>query len=257
MVNRNWFACYEDGDTLPAGGGGDTLPSGGGDDLVKNQAELNNVLKREKEKFRKEREKITKQLEALQTSGLTAEGREALEAQIEELRTQNLTVEERARHQLTSAQKAAQAALDAETAKAKTWESRYQDLKIGHEIVSSSNTHEVLPGSVELVEAYLRPKTRLVPDLDEDGKEAGTYTAKVKFNDTDKNGKAVVLDLPVTDAIKRMKELPEKFGSLFKGAANGGVGGGTGTPGKKPNMKGMTTEEYMAARKKDPASVGL
>lgn len=250
LITKNpWFACYDDADP--------PVVDPPADETVTSQAELNNVLKREKEKFRKDREKLTKQLEDLRSASMSSEQKEALENQIEELRSQTLTVEERARHQLTKAQKDAQAALDSETTKAKTWESRYHDLKIGHEIVSAASSHEVLPGGVELVESFLRPKTRLVPDLDDEGKETGTYTAKVKFNDTNKEGKAVVLDLPVADAVKRMKELPEKFGSLFKGSANGGVGGNTGTPGKKPNVAGMTTAEYMEARKKDPASVGL
>lgn len=254
--NRFWFACYDDGDDDLGTTG--TTGATGTDEVVKDQAQLNAVLKREKEKFRKEREKLAQQLEQHKnTSRLSTEEKTALETQIEELRTTNLTVEERARHQLTKAQKDAKDALDAETGKAKKWETQYHDLKIGHDIVSAASLHEVLPGSMDLVEAYLRPKTRLVPDVDDEGKETGTHTAKVKFQDVDKAGKAVVLDLTVEDTVKRMKELPDKFGSLFKGSANGGVGGNTGAPGKKPNVANMSTAEYMAQRKKDPASLGL
>jgi flagellar biosynthesis GTPase FlhF len=260
-----WFACYDDAaDAAAAKAAADAVAAKAaadaaeGDETVQNQDQLNSVLKREKEKFKKEREKLAKQLEDHKnTARLTQEQKDALEGQIEELRSANLTVEERARHQLTKAQKDADEKLNAEAAKAKNWESRYQDLKIGYEIATSATTHEVLPNSVVMVEALLRPRTRLVQDQDEEGHPVDHWTAKVKFDDVDKDGKPVQLDLKLDDAIKRMKELPDRFGNLFAGQKVGGVGGNTGTLGKKHPVGKMTTKEYMEARKKDPASVGL
>lgn len=253
-----WFAAYEGEDTTPGGAGDDTTPGGAGDETVKDQAQLNAVLKREKEKYRKDREKLTKQLEELQGNvRLTAEQKEALESQIEELRTQTMTADERARHKETKLQKDFEAKLTAASDSSKQWESRYHDLRIGYEITQASSAHEVLPNSVPFVEAVLRNRTKLVPNVTEDGQPDGTFTAKVKFDDVDAKGKPIVLDLTVEETVKRMKELPDKYGNLFKGANNGGLGGGTGAPGKKANPAKMSTEEYLAARRKDPASVGL
>lgn len=262
LRSKPWYACYDgEGDADAAAAATAAAAAAAAaleNEKVTSQAELNAVLKREKEKFRKDREKLAAQLEEhKKNSQLTTEQKEALETQIEELRNANLTVEERARHQLTKAEKDAKVAIETANNQAKLWESRFQDLKIGHEISSAAVVHEVLGNSVQFVEALLRPATRLVPDLDEAGQPTGTFTAKVKFPDVDKDNKPVILDLPVPDAVKRMKELPEKFGNLFKGTANGGLGGGTGTGGKKPNVANMTTAQYMEARKKDPASVGL
>jgi flagellar biosynthesis GTPase FlhF len=248
-----WFACYDDPPVVDPPAVDPPI-----DDPIKTQEQLNSVLKREKEKFRKDREKLAKQLEDHKNSArLTQEQKEALEAQIEELRNQTMTAEERARHQLTKTQKEAEEKLLHATGSAKNWENRYQDLRIGYEISSAAVLCDVLPNSVQFVEALLRPRTRLVQEIDAEGKPIDHFTAKVKFDDTDKDGKPITLDLQIGEAVKRMKELPEKYGNLFKGTASSGLGGNTGTPGKKPNVAKMTTEEYMEARKKDPASIGL
>lgn len=254
-------ACYDD--VPPAAGatgatGAATGATGTDDPPVANQADLNAVLKREKEKFRKEREKLVQQLEQhSQSARLTTEQKDALEVQIEELRQANMTAEERARHQAKQLEKEYTGKLDSATGLAKTWETRFQDLKIGYEIKGAAVTHEVLPNNVEFVEAWLRPRTRMVQDVDDEGKPIDSWTAKVKFDDLNKDGKPIQLDLPVADALKRMKELPDRFGNLFKGAAVGGAGGNTGTPGRKPNIASLSTAEYMEVRKKDPASLGL
>lgn len=257
--NRPWFACYEE-PVLGATGatGGATGTTGPDDDIMRDQNHLNSTLKKEKEKFRAEREKLVKQLEQVQsTVRLTEEQRNAMETQIEDLKLANMTVEERARHALTSAEKKASEALASESAKAKKWEAEYHDLKIGYEIKSAAGQHKVISGVVDVLESHLKPVTRLVDDLDEDGKPTGTRTAKVKFKDVDAKGKPVVLDLTVDETIKRMKELPDRFGSFFEGAAVGGVGGNTGTGARKQSVAGMSTAEYMEQRKKDPASLGL
>lgn len=262
-LRKVWFACYEgeggEGDAAAeAAAAAAAAAAATAADKVATQDQLNAVLKREKEKYRKEREKLVQQLEEHKSNvRLTTEQKEALETQIEELRQATMTTEEKARHQQTKLQKDYEAKLEATTIAAKTWEQRFQDLKIGHTLTNSALTHEVLSNSVVLVEALLRPSTRLVQDVGEDGQPLDSWTAKVKFADNDKDGKPIVLDLTVDEAVKRMKELPDKFGNLFKGTANGGLGGSTGAAGKKPNLDNMSTEQYMEQRKKDPASVGL
>lgn len=228
---------------------------------VKTQAELNSVLKREKEKFRKEREKLVSQLEDMQAKvgkGMSADEREALEQQIEELRIASMTTEEQARRQKDKLDKEWQTKFQQKEEEARTWQSRHQALLIGYEINKASIKHEVLENSVEFVEALLGPRTRLVEGKDEDtGKPNGVFTPMVKIDSVDKDNKPIILDLSIGDAVKHMKETPDRYGNLFKGAAAGGVGGTTGKPGKKANIANMTTEEYLAARKKDPASLGL
>ena len=246
-----FYACYDDPPVVDP-------PIEDPIEKVTTQDQLNAVLKREKEKFRKEREKLVAQLEQhSQSTKLTTEQKDALEAQVEELRQANMTAEERARHQQTKLEKDYSGKLESATSSAKTWEARYQDLKIGYEIKGAAVSHEVLPNNIEFVEAWLRPRTRMVQDVGEDGRLADHWTAKVKFDDADKAGKPIILDLTVTDAVKRMKELPERYGNLFKGAASGGLGGNTGSQGKAPDVKAMSTAEYLERRKKDPASLGL
>ncbi len=93
--------------------------------------------------------------------------------------------------------------------------------------------------------------TRLVEDLDAEGRSTGEFIPKVKFNDTDAEGKPITLDLTAKEAVKRMKELPERFGNLFKSNLSGGLGGSQSV-GNKPldgeRLKNM--DEYRKQREK-------
>jgi len=89
--------------------------------------------------------------------------------------------------------------------------------------------------------------TRLTEVLGEDGKPTGRYAPVVTFNDQDKEGKPVTLELSPGDAIKRMRELPE-YGNLFKGTAKGGLGEGGGAAGSRGGQPAL--ESLM----KDPAA---
>jgi len=81
--------------------------------------------------------------------------------------------------------------------------------------------------------------------MDDNGEPTGMLAPKVKFPDTDKDGKSVILDLTVTEAVKRMKELTDQYGNLFKGTAAGGIGGSTvPTTGGKIDISKMSQEDY-------------
>src|SRR5690606_9268331 len=91
--------------------------------------------------------------------------------------------------------------------------------------------------------------------IGDDGKATGDHTAMVRFQDKDKDGKSIVVKLPVPEAVKRMKELPEDFGYLFEAHTKGGVGGASGQPGQKVDIKNMSTEQYLKARKENPSLI--
>lgn len=222
------------------------------------QDQVNAFLKTEKEKARAEREKTIKELETLQsTVQMTEQQKAAMEQQIETLRNANLTAEEQARRAKEKLETDYNTKLQATEAEKNQWASDYQNLKIGYEINSAATTNGVLDNSVRFVEALLRPQTRLVPDVGDDGKPTGTHTAKVRFQDVDKGGKPIVVDYTIPEAVKRMKEKPEEYGNLFRATTTGGTGTVSGTPGRKPNVATMSMDEYMAARKANPSAVGL
>jgi Small-conductance mechanosensitive channel len=254
-LNNLFLACYEDDDAAAKAAADKAAADTAAAEQIKTQEQLNAVLKREKEKFRAADEKRAKQLEEFQASSrLTAEQNAQLTAQIEELRSAHLSTEEKARRDKERLDKEWQGKHEAAATQAKQWQQNYTGLKIGYEISAAAGKHKVLPPNVKFVEAFLGPRTRLV-EVEVDGKPSGDFTAMVKFPDSDKDGKSIVVDLSVPDAVKRMKELPEEYGYLFEAPAGGGVGGGSGTPGKKKGVADLSTAEYIEARKKDRKAV--
>lgn len=225
---------------------------------VETQDQLNTVLKREKEKFRTERQTLITQLEAIQNDQkTTAETKAALETQLEELRRQNMSSEERSRLEKAKLEKDWSGKLAEKDAEANQWKSRHNELQTGYSITSAASAHGVVATGVPFLESYLKPRSKLTETLDTSGKGTGKFEAKVTLTVPDKDGKAVEVEYSVADAVKQMKDMPEQFGFLFASSAAAGLGAGTGTPGKKPNVAKMSPEQYMEARKKDPASVGL
>jgi len=232
----------------------DAAAGKGGDDAIRDQNHLNSVLKREKEKIKAEREAQAKKLEQFQaTMKLTEEQNAAFAQQIEELRAANLTVEEQARRNKDKLDREWGDKVKGAQDEAALWQRNYTDFRIGYEITAGGTSSGVIPQQMKFAEAFLKPNTRLVEDVDEDGKKTGTFTAKVKLVSKDsKTGKPIVLDLPVPDAFKAMKEQPEEYGYLFEAHTKGGLGSQSGTPGKKPNVAKMSTAEYIEARRKNP-----
>ena len=237
--------------------------AGGGAPKTFTEEELNKLiedrLNRDRKKSQEEKAQLVKQLEALKTSGMSAEERQAFETQIEVLKNETLTKEELAAKAKAKLEKDYQMKLEAATAAAGEWQSQYTDMRINHAIDSEANSHEVLPQSKKFALAILKPLTRLVPVVDADGKPVpGAFMEKVKFPSKDKEGKPVTLDISISEAFKQMKDTPEEYGTLFKAPTSGGLGGSTsGGANKKVDIGGMSMDEYMALRKTNPAAVEL
>lgn len=119
------------------------------------------------------------------------------------------------------------------------------DVELGRE---SALAEELIPGQLS---KFLRPDTELADELGEDAKPTGRRVVRVSFDDVDKDGKPVKLKLPVKDALKRMKELPDRFGNFFKGIGAGGVGGGNGSGAGGSGELPKDTNAYLAQRKKN------
>ncbi len=225
---------------------------------VTSQDQLNTVLKREKEKFRTERQALITQLETIQNDNkTTAETKAALETQLDELRKANMSAEERARLEKAKLEKDYTTKLTEKEQESAQWRQRHDKLLTGYSINSAATAHGVVATGVPFLESYLEPRSKLVEVVDAGGKGTGKFESKVSLTIPDKDGNPVDVEYSVKDAVKQMKDMPEQFGFLFASTAAGGLGAGTGTPGKKPNVKQMSPAAYMEARKKDPASIGL
>lgn len=206
------------------------------------QSDVDRFLAEDRRKTKAQTEKLITELEALkQNKNLSEKQRNELSARIEELHTQVLTKDQLLEKERTKMQTEHRTELQKERDEKEAWKQRYTESSIVRNISDVAVTEGAY--SPEQIVSLLQAQTRLVEDTDADGTPTGTFTPKVKFKDTDAEGKSVTLELTIQEAVKRMKDLPDRFGNLFKANLNGGLGGngtvpagGTIDPSKIKNM---------------------
>lgn len=225
-----------------SGGGG-----GGGDDesnqpkpkladLINDyglQDELNTMMAANRKKLTQQNSELVTQLEELKRNQhLTQEQRDELQTRITQLEEQYMTKEELAKREASKAQKAFEDRLNSANAEKEQWYQRYSESTIDRALQDAAIDGEAIRPS-QIVD-LLRQKTQL-SEVTVNG--SSRYEPTVKFNDVNEDGESVVLDLSPADAIKRMKELRDEYGNLFKGTATGGIGGAKGADGSAPSPK--------------------
>lgn len=213
------------------------------------QAELNLVLAENKRRAKSQVEKQIRELEMLKKSQtLTEKDKKDLQTRIDEMSSTLLTKEELARKERERLESTHKANLQSVTEERNAWQNRFTKSTINSAIIGEAVRSEAFdPDSLI---AILGPNTRLVENVDADGKGTDEFIAKVKFSDVNEEGHPIALDLTVPEVVKRMKELP-KYGYLFKSTATGGLG----TPpnpaaGSKVDVSKMTPAQYREHRKK-------
>lgn len=216
------------------------------------QDDLNRVVAEEKRKTQvRQREMASELAEIKKNSSLSDEEKQTLETRIEELQNQYLTAEERARQASEATKKKNENTLKDLTNERDNWRTKHESLVINSAVTTAASNNKAW--FAEQIAAILVPKTKLVEKLDDAGKPTSIHEARVAFPDTNKDGKAVTLDLTVDQAVKRMREL-EQYGNLFEGDKAGGLGQ-SGSAGKTKSTsleklaKTNNAEEYRKARR--------
>lgn len=212
------------------GTGTQKTETGGGAAKTFTQEDVNQLVAAERRILETRSKNLLGELEALKTkSSLTAKEREDLETRLETTRQELMTKEELANEKLGKLQKQRDQELAALTGERDTWKTRHTQSMIQRSISDAAAAAEAF-NARQLV-ALLAPDTHLVEDTDEDGKPTGEFSVMVKFQDVNKDGKPVKLDLPVNEAVKRLKEKSE-YQNLFKGLGTGGTGSSNKGGGK-------------------------
>lgn len=221
------------------------------------QEEVNAFLADDRRKTENKNKELIAQLEALkQSEGMSKKQQEELQAQIDSMQQQYMSKEELAKQEREKEMKKFEAESKKNAEEASKWKQDYTKLRIDNAIITAATEHGAY--STQQMITFLTPITELTTEVGEDGKPTGKFIPMVNLDDKDKDGKDIVLKLSVSDAVKRMKELPERFGNLFKGEGAGGIGitnrpgnaNGSGADGGfRPNM---TPAEYRAWRKNQP-----
>jgi hypothetical protein len=256
-ITKTWRLVYDDPDDSAKKAAEvlkkaeDDLKAAG--KIITTQDDLNKMMAENRRKLTQQNQELVKQLEELRNqSNLTQQQREELEQRINTLQEQFMTKEEIAKKESVKQSKAFEDEKKRIAQEANSWRERYTNETVRRSITDASVEGKAV--SPEQIVAILGASSYLGEVLDAAGKPTGNYEPRVKFNDVDSEGKPVILELTPTQAVKRMKELPEKFGNLFVASGSGGVGGAgnasRGTPTTLDSLKDL--DSYKKFRSEHP-----
>jgi hypothetical protein len=219
------------------------------------QDQVNTMLAEDRRKHKQQNDETIKRLETLQRqAGLSEQQKTDLQKRIDEISAASLSKEELAAKEQQKLKDEHRVSLTAMTADRDSWRSRHDVAMIQRTLIDEAVRAEAI--SPEQVVAMLSPNTRVVEVLNAQGEPTGQYVPKIKFADTDKEGKPVTLELTGQEAVKRMKDDTNRFGNLFKGTAAAGLGTGRtdaargGQGDNLENAANESPEKYRAMRKK-------
>lgn len=220
------------------------------------QEELNTMMSTNRKGLSQKNQELVSQLTQLRDeASLTTQQKDELEVRIEELQTQFMGKEELIKRDAGKAAKDHAKKMEEITSEAKKWQGLYVTSTTQRALLDAAVVGEAI-APAQIV-AMLGQSTHIVEELNDAGQGSGKYKTVVKFNDTNDGGDSIVVDLSPSDAIKRMKELSDMYGNLFKGDASGGLGGGAGAGGKKelpPKLSEILSDpvKYQKWRKENP-----
>lgn len=183
------------------------------------QADLNRIMAEDKRKLKAQNAELEGKYQSLlETQGLTADDRDGLKAKIAELQAAGRTTEQQVEYERKQAEAAHDQALKTAVDRGDRWEGMYKTEKKSKALIDAASVAEAF--NPAHIVALLAPNTEL--------KEIeGELVPMVDFPDIDeKTGKPVRTLCTPADAVKRMQQLPQIHGCLFKSNVVAGVGSG-------------------------------
>jgi hypothetical protein len=228
------------------------------------QDDLNRLLAEDRRKHQAQITKIQQTLEETLTSkNLTTQEREQLAQRLEDMQKETRTREQQQAHERKQLEEQFNTKVEEEKKGRVLWENRYRESMVERALQDAAVTGE--SWQPEQVVTMLRGMTRISEELDEKTKKGtGKFKVVVDFPDTDPNTgePSVTLHTPES-AVKRMKELPARYGNLFKSGVVSGIGASSATGGIAPGSSGkldvrkLTPQQYQDIRAKNPELLGL
>ena len=141
------------------------------------------------------------------------------------------------------------------------WQGMYTESNINRALQDAAVANDAYQAAQ--IVTILKPYTQMAEDVDSEGKANGVgLVARVAFTDKDNDtGEPITTSLTPADAVKRMKEIPDLYGNLFKSNAAGGIGGTNATDGSTSgspiDYTNIPMDEYAKLRKENPKALGL
>jgi hypothetical protein len=211
------------------------------------QEDLNKHLAEDRRKHQAKMADLeTKLQQTLQTSQMSDQTRQELETSLADVQNQLLTKDQIAKLEQKKIQDKYESDLKQARERGDTLEKKYTESTIQRSIADAAAVNGAF--NPTQVVTLLRGMTKLVDDK-----------PIVEFPDKNvETGADIVLTLSPADAVKRMKELPDTYGNLFKSNLASGLGANSGAGSSKPlDVKNLTPEEYRKLRKENPSALGL
>jgi hypothetical protein len=225
-----------------------------------NQDQVNAIVAADRRKLTERYQELEGAYQAaLEDQNLTKETRAQLEAKLENVQKTYLTKEETLLNEKKKIEETLSKEANTWKEAAVRWENQFKHTLVERTLQDAAVQHEAFNPS-QLI-ALLQPMTKVSEKLDEGGKPTGAYEVIVDLNDINsETGASQVTRREPSDAVKRMKELKDLYGNLFKPNVVSGIGAGTApggaAPGKVDNQK-ISTAEYMRLRKERPEVLGI
>ena len=152
------------------------------------QDQVNNLLADEKRKHQARTQTAIDELDALKAkASLSDSERTDLETRVETMKNELLTKEELAKKETDKLVKGHVKDVETLTGERDSWRHRFTESTIIRSITDAAVAHEAFVP--KQIVALLRPDTRLIESLDDDGKPTGELLPKVEFADKDKDDK--------------------------------------------------------------------
>jgi hypothetical protein len=192
---------------------------------------------------------------------LSAKERQTLEENLATVQGQLRTKEEQAKMEKKQLEEQLTGKIKEHETRAHEWENRYKTETVTRSLQDAAIQADAFQASQ--IVALLTPMTRLVEMIDEKtNKSTGKFRPVVDFPDVDADGNPAITVRTPEEAVKRMKDLPETYGNLFKSNVVSGIGANSSTgvtPGAngKINLRNLNAEQYRELREKNPAALGL
>lgn len=228
----------------------------------KQQEKVNSLLAVERRKTEaKSKETETRLAKVLENKTLSDDERSRLEVTLEDLRTQHMTEKQKSARELEKAKTEYETSLDEAKKSAGHWQGMYTDSNINRALQDAAVANDAYQAAQ--IVTILKPYTEMVEDMDSEGKATGTgLVPRIAFPDKDNDsGEPITTSLTPADAVKRMKEIPDLYGNLFKSNSVGGIGGTNATDGSSSggsiDYENISMEEYVKLRKENPKALGL
>ena len=245
------------GDPTPAGDPASATPEG-----KFTQDDMNRCLAEDRRKHKEKYERLEGSYETLlRDKTMETSTRATMESELEDLRAGFRTKEQQAEVDKKRQKEEYEVALGNAKKDVVKYEQLYTDTVITQSLQDAAVNGEAFNN--QQIIGLLKPITELRELKDDTGKTIGNGPM-VDFPDVDeKTGKPIKTLRTPAEAVKRMKELTETYGNLFRANVVSGVGQGaatgSGISGKtgQIDVASLTTEQYLKIRKEQPELLNL